>query len=110
MRGIADQQGVAVRRGLRRHAGADDGAGSAAVVHDDRHPEALRHFRRDHARDHVGAAARRERNDEPYRLGRIRGGCRRGRRGTRRKHDRSQDNSPVHLRLLVSRSHGLFLI
>ena len=54
------QQRVTVRLGGCDRLGADDGAGARLVLDNDAAAEILRHFLRQRARDHVGAAARRK--------------------------------------------------
>jgi hypothetical protein len=61
---VVHEQGVAVGRRLGRDVRADRPARAAAIVHDDRLPEAFGELCRDDAPDDVVAAARRERNDE----------------------------------------------
>src|SRR5712691_2599952 len=63
---------MAVGRRFRRRFGADDAARAALVVGDDLPAQALGELEGDHAPDDVVAAAGRERDDEAYRLGRIR--------------------------------------
>ena len=61
-----DQQRIAVRRRLGGDVGSDRSAGTAAIVDLDLLPERIAQMTGDQAADHVVAAARRERNDEPY--------------------------------------------
>ena len=63
---------VAVRRRARRRLRADVAAGAAAVLGHHRLPERSREAVRDQAAEEIGAAARREGQDEPDRLRRIR--------------------------------------
>ena len=78
MRDGNDQQRVAVRRGSRGGFRAEHAAGAAAIVDVDFVAELLGKLVRDEASDHVIAAARRERNDQPHRPVRILGRRRRG--------------------------------
>jgi hypothetical protein len=73
---------------------ADHATGAAAVVDHDLLAEALAELGRDHAADHIVAAARRERDDQPDRLGgiilRCRSGCRQCQQGaSSAQHQRS---------------------
>ena len=79
--GIADQQGVAVGRGLGDALAADGAGGGADIVDDDRLSEQFAHLQRLDARAHVDAAAGRERNherDRPRRPVLRRRGCGKG--------------------------------
>ena len=84
MRDRDDAQRIAV--GRRHGAGfrAEGGAAAAAVFDVDLLAELRAEMLRDQAADHVVAAARRERDDQPYRSGRIIVGA--GRRGERQQH------------------------
>ena len=66
----SDQEGVAVRRGLRDRAGAEIAARARAVLHDERLAEILLHVLREQPPEQVGGAAGRERHDEIDLLGR----------------------------------------
>ena len=61
---------MAVLRRIRDQLGADDAAGPGTVLDDDLPAEPLGQVRGDHAADKVVETARRERNDDPHRLGR----------------------------------------
>jgi len=63
-RGDADR--ITVGRRLREHVEPDDGGGTCAIVDHDLLAEALAHFRREYARDHVRAAAWRVRYDQAH--------------------------------------------
>ena len=78
---------VAVRRGLRDRAVADDAIAAGAVDDVDRLAEILLQIRAEEARDGVGAAARAPRHDQRDRTIRIRGArrCRRTRRRRARR-------------------------
>ena len=84
-----DQQRVAVGKRVCRRFGADHAAGAAAVVDHHLLAEPIAQLLRDHAPDHVVAAAGRERNDEPHRLARIVLGHHR--RGERQRGERQQE-------------------
>jgi hypothetical protein len=68
----AHQQRIAVGRTFRDQLGTDVATGARSVVDDERLPERFRQLLRDRARQDVGRAARRERDDDPHRLRRIR--------------------------------------
>jgi hypothetical protein len=72
------EQRVAVFRRIGGELAADDAAGAAAVVHHDLLAQPRAQLGGDQAADAVVDGARRERNDQPYRLGRV--VLRRGRR------------------------------
>ena len=61
-------QGVAVWGGARDDLGADQTAGASAVVDDELLAELLRQTYRHHARNDIGAAARRKRHDHAHRF------------------------------------------
>jgi len=65
---VADDDRVAVRLGARDLLHRDVACSARLVVDDHLLAERLRHLRRHRARDDLGAAARRERHDEPHRL------------------------------------------
>jgi hypothetical protein len=77
--GIADEEGVAVGRGLGHRIHADHAAGARLVLHHDGHAEDVADRLRDVARNHVGGAARRIGDDPADRPRRI-GLCRQPRR------------------------------
>ncbi len=87
--GGAHGERVAVGRGAGRDLGADRAAGAAAVVDDHLLAEALGELLPDQARDDVGRAARRERDDQADRLGRI-GALRNGSGGQAWRAERPQ--------------------
>ncbi|MPM72548.1 hypothetical protein SDC9_119524 [bioreactor metagenome] len=67
----AHEQRVAVRRSACGHGAANVAARARAVVHHHGLTELLRQILRDHARQNVGGAARRERHDDGDRLAGI---------------------------------------
>ncbi len=69
-------QRVAVGLGLGDVFRADDGAGAGLVLDDHGAAELLGHLLRERARDDVGAAAGRERHDDPGHLAGEIGGAR----------------------------------
>jgi hypothetical protein len=66
------EQRVSVRPGPRDDVAADRAARARTVVHDERLPEPFLQLLSYHSRQAVSAAARRERDDDTNRLGRIR--------------------------------------
>jgi hypothetical protein len=70
-RDVADQQRVAVRRGLRRGLEGDVAVRARPVLHDEALAERLGELRRDDARDDVGGAARPVGHQDPHRLCRV---------------------------------------
>ena len=74
---MAEQQGIAVGRGMGDEAGAERAAGATAVVDDHLLIEGVRQFGGDHARHGVDAATRRighhERDDAVRVIGGARG-------------------------------------
>ncbi|MCY1531947.1 hypothetical protein D9M68_671870 [compost metagenome] len=75
-----DAEGVAIRRGLGQRIGADRAAAAAAVFHHHRLAQLAAQAVGDRARDDVGGAAGRERDDQADRLGGV--GLRLGNAGT----------------------------
>jgi hypothetical protein len=65
------QERVAVRRGLLHRDRGDDGAGAGLVLDQKGFAEPLLELAGDHARQQIGAAARRKRIDDGDRPGRI---------------------------------------
>ncbi len=91
--GVGKPERVSVRRRLGDHIGADDRAAADAVVHHDLLAEPVPHFGRDDAGDGVGAAAGAERNHQPQRPVRPRGGTavRRGAEHQRQNRQQKQN-------------------
>ena len=87
-----DQQGVAIRRRLDDHVGADVATRARAVVDDDRLPPAFRQLLPDCAREDVHAGPRSEGDDDLHRPVRIRLLCAL-RRGLRRCAAREQSGA-----------------
>ena len=67
----AQREHVAVGCGLGAHCRADVALRAAAIVDDDLLAPLLGQFGAEHASERVGAAARRERNDQAHRFFRI---------------------------------------
>ncbi len=80
MGGGVDQHGVAIRRGARDLAHADEAGAAAAVFHHHGPALLLRHLARDHAAEDVGRPTRREGDDEADRRGAGPGRLRAGQR------------------------------
>ena len=84
---------MAVRRRLGNQVGAEDAAGTSAVLHQERLLERARHALRGEAGDRVGVAAGREGHDNAHRLGRPGSrGLRPGGAGMRAKQDQHADH------------------
>ena len=83
--GGGNHQRVAVRIGFRTGFRPDDASGPAAVVHDNLLAETFGQFGGDLPSDEVVAPARRPRDDEPQRFGRIGIGRRKNRSRNNRK-------------------------
>ena len=89
----AHENGVAVGQRLGGEIGCNDAVCTAAVVNDDLLMNIFCQPHRDHARDEVISAARRIRQDEPDRFGRI---SLRGRRcRVKTKHDEQRDQQDL---------------
>ena len=93
------QQRVAVGPRSRGELRSDIARGPAAVVDENRLPQALREARSHEARDHVDASTRRKGHDQPHRLGRVGFGLRRRklRGGDRRCEEHGDENDFFHI-------------
>ena len=107
---IGHEQRVAVGRGLRDRVGADDAARAGAILDHDGLAPLLAQQLPDLAREHVGRAARRLRDDQLDDLRRERlrcCGCRRQAGAAKRQCERSQPHSSKHSRILPRVSGSL---
>ena len=102
---VGDSQRVAIRRGFGAHRGAEVASGAGAVVDDDLIPRVLEGTGRDRPDHEVGAAARREGNDDAHRLCRefLRMGGRCSGENTRQHGATANQTTSNHRCLLVVR-------
>jgi hypothetical protein len=70
-RGVTEQNGIAIGRGLCDRARADGASCTSTILDDDRLTKGGGHFVSDVARHHRGAATGRKRDDQRNRPGRI---------------------------------------